>query len=264
MDLDDISDDVQRAGAKAGEHPVVEWGARAGYAVSGVLHLLIGWLGLQLAFGSTPRDADQSGALAVLGASPLGGVLLVGSAVSLGLLAVWQVTEAIRSPKPFDRLKNAGKAIAYTSLGWGALELLSGARSSSAEDAQAVAATLLTVPFGQTLVAAVGLGVTAVGGYHVWSGATRRFLTHLVEHPPHAVVVAGQWGYLAKGLALMTAGALFVIAALRRQPDQARGLDGALTAFLDLPFGQYVLAAISVGFAAFAVFSFARAKMARI
>lgn len=264
MDIDDIADDVQRVSARAADHPVVEWGARAGYAVNGVLHLLIGWLGLQLAFGTSARDADQSGALAMLGASPLGGVLLVAAAVALGLLAVWQVTEAVRGPEPVDRLKAVGKSVAYTALGAGALELLGGVSQSSTEDAQEVTATLLDVPFGQVIVVVVGLAVIAVGGYHVWEGAVQHFLKQLREHPPHAVVLAGQWGYIAKGLALIATGALFVIAALRRRPDEARGLDGALTAFLELPLGQYVLAAIALGFAAFAVYSFARSWMARL
>ena len=56
-------DEVKDAAEAAGDHPVVRTGARVGYAVNGVVHLLIGWLGVQLALGQGGEDADQSGAL---------------------------------------------------------------------------------------------------------------------------------------------------------------------------------------------------------
>ena len=46
-----------------GDHPVVEKGARLGFAVSGLIHLLIGWLALKIAWGLGGSSADKSGAL---------------------------------------------------------------------------------------------------------------------------------------------------------------------------------------------------------
>jgi isoaspartyl peptidase/L-asparaginase-like protein (Ntn-hydrolase superfamily) len=43
---------LTRAAGEVTDHPVVDAGARVGYAVNGVLHLLIAWLGPQVAFGA--------------------------------------------------------------------------------------------------------------------------------------------------------------------------------------------------------------------
>ena len=48
------------AAAQAGDHPIVEWGARLGYAASGVLHLVLAWLIVQIAIGSADQRAPAS------------------------------------------------------------------------------------------------------------------------------------------------------------------------------------------------------------
>ena len=48
--------DVKQAAAKASDHPALETAARVGYATSGLLHLLIGWIALQVAVSATPVD----------------------------------------------------------------------------------------------------------------------------------------------------------------------------------------------------------------
>ncbi len=46
------------------QNGVFERFARAGYAMSGLLHLIIGYLAIRIALGSSRGDADPSGALA--------------------------------------------------------------------------------------------------------------------------------------------------------------------------------------------------------
>ena len=54
---------------RATDSDAFEYTARAGFAVSGVLHLLVGYIIVQIAFGAG-GNADQSGALATLPARP--------------------------------------------------------------------------------------------------------------------------------------------------------------------------------------------------
>src|SRR5690349_12899365 len=79
---------------EATDSDAFEYAARAGFAVSGVLHLLIGYLIVQIAFGSG-GNADQSGALATLAQQTGGSVLLWVVAVGLAALGLWRVAEAI-------------------------------------------------------------------------------------------------------------------------------------------------------------------------
>ncbi len=95
-------------------------------------------------------------------------------------------------------------------------------------------------------------------------GWKRRFLADLEEHPGRPAEVAGRYGYVAKGVALGVVGVLFALAGLHADPDEARGLDGALHTILKAPGGQVLLAVVSVGIGAYGVYSFFRARHARV
>ena len=64
------------------QNSVFERFARAGYVVSGLLHLTIGYLAIRIALGVGGGTADQSGALAALAAKPGGIVALWVAAVA--------------------------------------------------------------------------------------------------------------------------------------------------------------------------------------
>ena len=104
---------VQQAASRAGDHPLVEKGARLGYAASGVLHLLLAWVTVQLAWTSGGEQADQEGALQKLAGDSAGQVLLWVLLVGFVLLALWQATEAIAWGEAKDRVKAAAKAVTY-------------------------------------------------------------------------------------------------------------------------------------------------------
>ena len=71
-------DTIKGAAREAGDHPALEMAARIGYAVSGLLHLLIGWIALQAAFGGAGKTRT-TGALASLASNGAGKVRHCGS-----------------------------------------------------------------------------------------------------------------------------------------------------------------------------------------
>jgi len=77
-------------------------------------------------------------------------------------------------------------------------------------------------------------------------------------------VTAGRVGYIAKGVALVVVGFFFLVAAWQANPDKATGLDGALKSLKDAPFGPFLLTLVAAGIAAYAVYSFARSRYARV
>src|SRR3954468_2978806 len=83
---------VNRAGSSDG----LEHLARVGLIAYGVVHLLVAWLALQLAWGGGGPAADQAGALATVAGQPFGKPLLWVIALGLIALAVWQAAEALR------------------------------------------------------------------------------------------------------------------------------------------------------------------------
>lgn len=259
------STDVKQASRRAGDHPALETVARIGYATNGVLHIIIGVIALALAFGSKSASADQSGALGSMAQNPLGMITLWIAVIAWLGLGIWQVTEAITGGlDTSDRLKAAAKAILYIALSWTAFRFATGSGSSSEKQSTDFTASLMEKPAGQWLVGAVGLAILGVGVYHIIKGWKKKFLGDLESHPGEWIVKAGRVGYIAKGIALSIVGGLFLLAAVRHKPSEAKGLDGALKSLLDAPGGPVLLGLVALGFIAFGVYCFGRARHADV
>jgi Domain of Unknown Function (DUF1206) len=259
----DVSRSAKRAAATAGDHPMVEWGARLGYGASGVLHLLLAYLTVQIALGGG-QEASQSGALATLAEEPLGQVLLWVIAVGFALLALWQLTELVARHDASDKAKAGGKLVLYGVLAWTSFTFASGGRTSSNKQTEEFTVTLMEAPAGRWLVGLVGVAIIGIAAYHVDKGWRERFLGDLQEHPGRWVVIAARVGYIAKGIALAAVGILFITAAIQQRAGKATGLDGGLRSMRDLPAGTVILLGIALGLAAYGVYSFARARYARV
>jgi hypothetical protein len=252
--------------------------ARVGFIALGVLHVLIGWLALQLAwFGGSGKSADQSGAFSALKELPGGEVLLWILGIGLFALALWQAAEVFRGvqglkaggdqrKKAITRIvKSVAKIIIYISLGVLALRTASGTAQSSSQQQKQTTQGIFSMTGGRFLVGLVGLVIIGVGAYHVYKGWTKKFLegVDISQASPSArkaVTRLGQVGYPAKGVALMIVGGLLTWAAITYNPEKAAGLDAALRTVLDVPFGQVLLTLVALGLIAFGVFCFFRAR----
>ncbi len=256
------------------DHPALKALARAGYAVNGVLHLLIAAIVARVVLGGG-GEAEPSGALQAVAEAPLGGILLWVVFVGYAGLAIWQALDAVTGYRPggdaasiADRLKDGGKAGVYAVLAWTTWRFASGGGTDSGESTADFTAALMSVPWGRGLVALVAVGVAVVGGFHIWKGLTRRFLRDLEGnadgHLGDSVTAAGLVGYAAKGAALIMVAALFGWAAWTADPQEATGLDGAIQTVSSSPFGATILVIVSVGFVAYGAYCFARARYARV
>lgn len=255
------------AAREAGNSKVVEWGARLGYVTVGLIHLLIAWIALKVAWniGGGSKKADTSGALQTLSSTGTGVLLLWVCVVGFLLLAVWQLFEAaIGYGETSDRLKAAAKGVTYLFFAWTTFKVGQGSNSSAEKQTEDFTAGLMGSPGGRLLVGVVGLVVLGIAGYHVYKGWTKKFLEDLREHPGDWAVTAGRIGYIAKGLALVIVGFFFLVAAWQADPDKAQGLDGALKTLKDAPFGPFLLTLVAAGIAAYGVYSFARSRYARV
>lgn len=265
-----IRGEVKNAADQAGGNPVLQSGARVGYAVSGILHLLIGWIALQIAWFSSAKSADSSGALQTLAETSAGRFTLWVAVPGFLALGLWELANmvAVRSrpgssPWP-DRIKGLSKAAVHLALAWTCLSTAKGRPKDSKEQSTDFTANLLQQPGGRLLIAVIGLVVIGVGGYHVMKGWTKRFLRDLDEHPGTLATRAGMFGYVAKGIALAVLGALFVLAAAQNSASKATGLDGALRALRQQAVGPWLLTAVGLGIASYGVYSLVRARHARV
>jgi hypothetical protein len=263
---------------RAANSDVLEYLARIGLIAYALVHLLVAWIALQLAWGGGGgKSADQSGAMSTLAGEPFGKPLLWVLAVGLIALAVWQAAEVLRVRSALSSsgearkkaigktVKAVSKTIVYLGLAFLAIRFATGGGQSSSQQQQQTTAGVFSWPGGRILVGIAGLVLIGVGIYHVVKGVKKRFLKEidLAEAPPKAVRLItrlGQVGFPAKGVALGLVGGLLLYAAITFDPAKASGLDGALRTILQAPFGQVLLTLVALGIAAFGAFCLARAR----
>lgn len=253
--------DTKSAAATAHDNVWFERAARAGFAASGLLHLLIAFIVAQLALG-TGGSADQSGALATLAAQPGGAVMLWVAAVVLAALGVWYLVETFLEQDAKDRVKSAAVGVVYLALAGSAVKFAVGSGQSSGQQNAGLSAQLMQSGWGKAILVVVALVVVGVGGYHVYKGVTKKFLEELDVSGGTSITWVGIIGYVAKGLVLLGAGVLVLVATFTADPAKASGIDAAVKTLGAAPFGKILLLVAAVGLAAYGVYGFVRARHA--
>ncbi|MBG6213798.1 MAG: DUF1206 domain-containing protein [Cryobacterium sp.] len=246
--------------------------ARLGFAVNGLLHILIGSIAITVAVGAGGGSADQSGALGQLGSSPGGVFLLWTVVVGMFALGLWLLVSAFvmqGDPKRkwSRRFANLAKAVVYFALGVTALTFARGGSASSASSTQSASSSLLASPGGIIVLFLLGVAVLGVAGYFVYKGAAQKFRSDLAVPSGtvgRVVIALGVVGYIAKGVALGVVAILIGVAALTRDASKSTGLDGALKALAALPFGTLALLLIGSGLIAYGIYCFVRARRAQL
>ncbi|GAA3998871.1 DUF1206 domain-containing protein [Allokutzneria multivorans] len=256
---------------------VVEIGGRVGMACFGLVHLVVAWLAVQVALGGSPAEADQKGALATIVAQPFGVALLLALAAGLAAFALWQLLSAFsghrwvsdRRKRTIKRVASAARGVTGAVLSVVAVNFVVGAGQESGDQSQkALTAELLALPGGSWIVALIAAVVFGVGVAAVVKGARKSFLDELdMTRLPKGTRTwtrrLGMIGYPAKGIAFAVVGILLGLAGFTADPNRAGGLDQALRELAALPFGDFVLLAVALGFAAFGVYCFADARCRR-
>jgi len=271
-----VDNSVHGAVDRATDNDAFEYAARAGFAVSGVLHLLVGYLIAQIALGAG-GNADQSGALAELSKHAGGALMLWGVAAGLVALGLWRVAEALVGSKPgegsgphrddtpaWKRAKSLGLAIVNFAIALSAARFAMGSGQQSSQQNAGLSARMMQSGWGKSVLIAVALGLIVVGGYHVYKGVSKKFLKDLRVTGGSGVTAVGIAGYAAKGVVLAGAGILVIIATLQADPSKATGLDAAVKALGHAPFGQVLLVVAAAGIAAFGMYSFVRSRYGRM
>lgn len=267
-----MTSEARRVARKAESSRIFRLPARAGYVANGVMHVLIGSLILAVALGGS-GESDQAGAFKALAAAPFGFVLLWILAAALWALALWHVLDGILAPRDSTaqkwgrRISEWGQALAFLLIGLLAASVALGARPNADETAADVSRGVLFIPGGVFVLGAIGAGFAIAGIAFAVMGVRRSFVKKLAlpQGPPgQAITVLGATGFIAKGLALLIVGVLLLVAAVKVDPDAAGGLDAAITALLEMPFGPALTLTIGTGLIVYGVFCGFRARYAKL
>jgi hypothetical protein len=259
---------------RAAHSDILKTVTRFGFIGYGVMHALIAWLALQIAFGHPPEEGDQSGAFQFLAEKPFGKVFLVALGVGLVAMTLWQLAEAAIGHtgeqghrRTAERVLSAGRAVIYGVLAFTAFRIASGSGRSSADTQQSTTSGLLSSTGGRWLVALIGLAVIGIGIGMAWYGLAAKFERKLTGMSPATRKTArllGRIGYTSKAVAFAVVGILLVVAAVRQDPSQSRGLDQALRTLAAQPFGTWLLALVAAGFFAFSVYCVFQARYRKV
>jgi hypothetical protein len=271
--MTDISDRAQQVGQEIQDSTWLDGAVRFGMVVYGVVHLLVAWLAIQLALGDH-ENASQKGAMQTLAHQPFGPVLLWLVALGMFALVIWRVLETFVGHREYEggkrwrkRAVSAFKAVLYGYLGFLALEYAVGSGSSGSSGTH-YTATLMNQPAGRWVVGGIGAAIVVYGLSYARRGWTEKFMENLdargtIGDAGRAYRWVGKLGYIAKGIAFMVVGGLFVAAAVTHHAKKSGGLDDALRTVLQQPFGPFLLILIGAGIGCYGLFCFARARHLR-
>ena len=126
------------------------------------------------------------------------------------------------------------------------------ASSNASNQQQALTEKLMASDGGRWLVGLAGLVLAAVGVGMVIYGLKKKFESNLktgeMSRKTHELARRlGMAGYAARGAVFAIAGLLIVVAAVKYDPEKARGLDAALRTLRDQAYGPLLLALMALG-----------------
>ncbi len=261
--------------------PWIEGLGRFGHIAIGIVYATIGVLAALTALSRGGGTIDSHGALAWIVQAPFGRVILGALALGFAGYAAWRFIQAIRDTESkgtdlmgvLNRLVYAFIGATYGALALSAFDVAQGHAASGGDSGDAAArdwtAWLLSQPFGQMLVAAVGLGVIGVGlvqFYLAYSGKCCDSLqtSELGGAQERLVRAAGRIGFSARGITFAIIGVLLLVAAVYARSDEVRGLGGALATLAQQPFGPWLLGVVASGLVIYGAFMMVKARYGRL
>jgi hypothetical protein len=244
-----------------------ERAVRFGHGAKAAVFGILGVLAARLALGGRDEVPDFAGALESISEQPLDVLFL--SVLSLGLLAyaAWRFADGLADFEGHGnslagwahRLVMFGVGFTYLGFGLYAAALLVGFRRGDV-GVEEETAEVLTWPFGEWIVGAIGLGVAIAGLIELFVAFTGRYreeFSHvrLAVWERGLVHVTGWWGHAARGAIYVAVGFFAVKAAVTFDPDEARGFSDTLWELGSGPYGGAILLFMAAGLIAFGGYS---------
>ena len=261
---------------QAAQSPWVAWVARAGLIAQGISYCVVGVLALLLALGQGGSAESRTGALATLAGESLGMALLIALAVGFASYALWRLSQAIfdREGEGTDakglgkRATYLGKAILYGYLCVATIDIIADGRGGASNEDQQTAG-VFDWPAGRWLVFGVGVAFGCVAGYQAYRAFTDKFMEdmkteRMSEASQRTLETLGVVGLLARAIVFGMIGWFLIKAALEYDPDEAIGLDGALSKLAHAPYGPLLLGLTAAGLIAYGLFCAAQARYRRV
>lgn len=247
---------------------------RFGYIAKGLVYAMIGVLAALAAFGPRGNTTDKAGALQSLAQMPFGEIALW--FIGIGLLGyiLWDFIKAFKDPENEGTdvkglTKRTGffiSGLIYANLAYGAIKLASNTGSASGGNSEkTISAKLMEQPFGIWIVGLVGAIFMGYGIYEIYKGVKEKFMSNfktyeMNEKERKIARYSGKLGLISRGIVLSMVGFFFIRTAYTHNPNESKGIGGALTELADQPFGQFLLAIVAVGLILYGVYQIIKGR----
>ena len=253
--------------------------SRLGYAAKGVVYCIMGLTAARVAIGDGGATTDRKGAIEAIYEQPFGQFLLGVVIVGLVGYALWcLILRALLDVEHkgtdakglLSRVANGVVGISYGSLAYGAFRLLTGTGSagkSSDASTQDWTAVLLRQPYGEPLVILAGAVVIAVAFYcfaQAYKASFMKDFEYMGQMAQTWVRRLQHSGRAAQGVVFSLIGIFLIIAAIKHNAHDAKGVGGSLKQLAHEPYGHAVLAIVALGLIAYGLFSLCQARFRRI
>jgi hypothetical protein len=270
----------------AQRHPSLVTLGRLGWVAKGVVYGLVGVLAVQIAFqgdsseraSDGEQEASQLGAVTEIADSTFGGPLLYVIGIGLLLYAAWRLVSvflpAENSAKAWaTRVGYGVSAAVYAVLGWTAIAIArrgSGGGTES-EDAKVEQLTrdLMENSAGRWLVGAIGAAIIGIAIFFAIRGITASFRDELeprgvgpIRH--ESIVTLGRVGWGGRAVATGLVGWLLIRAAVKFNPEEAKGIDGALRDAAGSGLGAVLVGCAALALILYGVFCIVSAPRQRL
>ncbi len=248
--------------------PWVRRFARLGYVAKGIVYGMVGLLAALAAFGPKGDTTGTSGALHSIAAMPFGEIALW--IIGIGLIGyiLWDFIKAIKDPENEGSdakglIKRTGYFISgliYTNLAFGAIKLASNTGTAgSGNSEKTISAKLMEQPFGVWLIGLVGAIIIGYGVHELYTGLKEKFLSKFKNYEMNdkerkIARLSGKIGLISRGIVLSMVGFFFIRTAYTQNPEESKGLGGALTELANKPFGQFLLAIVAIGLVLYGIY----------
>lgn len=256
-----LSPQLRDGGAVETHKRIFELLARVGYAARAAVYLLVG------AFALLMAPEGTLGALNELTNQTGGSALLVVILAGLLCYSAWCFVQAVFDTDQHGRsfkglMARAGllvSSLTHLLLATVMLGIVFGlpVLFDGEGDAQSWLSWLMSQPAGGWAVVGTGIAVIGVGVAHLVRGYQKKYDRFLCIPPDKR-----RWtdpvcraGLYARGIAFFIIGYFMILAGWNVNPDEARGLEGALEWLRTHSYGQLLLGAMGLGMLAFSAYS---------
>ena len=255
----------------------IGWAARAGYVTRAFLYFIIGGLAALAAFGYGGETTDSKGAIVEVYRQPFGQALLVLAAIGLFAYAAFQTYQALLDRETakhgsFSRIGAGLGALVHLGLGAYAVRLIGGTSRPTSGDAdtrKSTAEILAWHPVGPWLVAGVALTLLIVSGVQLWQAWRAKLddqldLSSVGAGSRRWVIGMSRVGIASRAIVGMIAGAFLLVAAVKSDPQRAKGFAASLSLVRQAPLGGALFAVVALGLIAFAFYQLIEARYRRV